>query len=75
MARAHRARRQNMSKHPPYAALAEAVRRACLEAAHNGFEQASMDGLCAEGAIDVALDAIRSLDVSAIVDRFEERSA
>lgn len=64
-----------MSEQPARQALAEAVRRACLEAARTGFEQASMDGLCAEGAIDVALDAIRSLDVNTIVDRYQERSA
>lgn len=52
--------------------LAEAVRRACLEAARTGFEQASMDGLCAEGAVEVALDGIRSLDIAAIIARFED---
>lgn len=51
-------------------ALAEAVRQACLQAARDGFEQASMDGLCADGAIEVALDAIRSLNLTATIAEF-----
>ncbi|MGH0032577.1 MAG: hypothetical protein ACQGVC_22525 [Myxococcota bacterium] len=46
--------------------LAEAVRRACLEAAAAAYEDASLSGLCREGAWDVAVDAIRSLDVAAL---------
>jgi|GEM_PF-1740410 len=60
------------SGQPEKEALAEAVRNACLEVARAGFEQASMDGLCAEGALEVALDGIRSLDIGAIVAGFEE---
>lgn len=48
-------------------ALAEATRRACLQAALNAYEQAQTDGLCAEGALEFALDAIRRLDVTRIV--------
>ncbi len=50
-------------------ALAEAVRAACLEAAREGYEQAGLAGLCAEGREDMALDAIRSLDLNALVQR------
>lgn len=46
--------------------VAEAVRKACLEAARDAFEQAGVAGLCAEGREEMALDAIRSLDVEAI---------
>ena len=52
--------------------VAEAVRQACLETARRRFETASMDGLCAEGAIEVALDAIRSLDLETIIGGMEE---
>lgn len=48
-------------------ALAETIRRACLQAALEAYEQARMDGLCAEGALEIALDAIRRLDVGRLV--------
>jgi hypothetical protein len=43
--------------------LAEAVRAACLAAAREGYEEASMRGLCHEGAWECAIGAIQSLDV------------
>jgi hypothetical protein len=52
--------------------VAEAVRAACLQAALSGYEDASMNGLCHEGAWEVAVDAIRSLNVEAIVRRLEK---
>jgi hypothetical protein len=48
-------------------AVARAVRDACFETAARRYEDASMNGLCHEGALEVALDAIRSLDVRPIV--------
>lgn len=47
--------------------IGEAVRAACVRAALEGYEQARMDGLCNEGALEVALDAIRSLDVARVI--------
>lgn len=47
--------------------LAEAVRRACLAAAADAFEDAGLAGLCAEGRLDRALDAIRGLDLAGLV--------
>lgn len=44
--------------------LAEAVREACLDAALAGYESAALSGLCCEGAWEVAIEAIRSLDVA-----------
>lgn len=43
--------------------VAEAIRAACIQAAQQGYEQAAADGLCDEGALEVALEAIRSLDL------------
>ncbi len=43
--------------------VAEAIRAACVQAAQQGYERAAADGLCDEGALEVALDAIRSLDI------------
>jgi hypothetical protein len=48
-------------------AVAIAVRDACFQLAASRYEDAAMSGLCAEGALEVALDAIRSLDVRPIV--------
>lgn len=47
--------------------LAEAVRAACLKAAQDAYESAAMSGLCEEGAIEVALGAIRTLDLDAVL--------
>jgi hypothetical protein len=47
--------------------IAEAVRAACLQAAQQGYERAAVDGLCDEGALEVALDAIRSLDIGGLL--------
>ena len=47
--------------------IAEAVRAACVKAAQQNYERASADGLCDEGAWEVAIDALRSLDVDAIL--------
>ncbi len=45
---------------------AEATRTACKEAAQTAFEEASMLGLCQEGAIEAALSAIEMVDVNGI---------
>lgn len=47
--------------------LAEAVRRACLEAAREGYEQAALAGLCHEGAVEASLDAIRALKLDGLL--------
>jgi hypothetical protein len=47
--------------------IAEGIRAVCLQAAQQGYERASADGLCDEGALEVALDAIRSLDLDLVL--------
>ena len=47
--------------------LAEAVKAACLEAAKQGYEEAATSGLCHEGAVEASLDAIRMLDLKALL--------
>ncbi len=47
--------------------IAETIRAACVQAAQQGYERAAADGLCDEGALDVALDAIRSLDLADVL--------
>lgn len=49
------------------ARLAEAVRAACLHAARDAFEDASLRGLCCTGAWEVAVGAIQTLDVESLL--------
>lgn len=47
--------------------IAEAVRAACIQAALDGYRNASISGLCAEGAFEAAISAIRMLDVISLI--------
>ena len=47
--------------------IARAVRSACVQAALDGYEQAQIAGLCQEGAWEVAVDAIRRVDLREIL--------
>jgi len=49
-------------------AMAERVRQACIEAALAGYEDASMSGLCAEGALEVAISAVRGIDLEPLLN-------
>ena len=53
--------------------LARTVRAACVQAAKEGYERASMSGLCAEGALEAAISAIEMLDLSAVLGAGEAR--
>ena len=46
---------------------AEAVRRACVEAAVQAAEDAGIRGLCADGQLQAAIDSMRSLRVEDFV--------
>ncbi|MDZ7716816.1 MAG: acetyltransferase [Balneolaceae bacterium] len=47
--------------------LAQEVQDACFEAAKEGFQEASISGLCRDGAIEAALGAIQSLDINKLI--------
>jgi hypothetical protein len=47
--------------------LAQKVRNACIDAARKGFRDASMSGLCAEGAMEAAISAMENLDMDQII--------
>lgn len=49
-------------------ALAAAVRDACARAVIDAYEDAGMQGLCAEGRFEAAVGAIERVDLAAIVD-------
>jgi hypothetical protein len=53
--------------------LAERVRNACIEAAREGFMDASMSGLCTEGAMEAAISAIQKLDIEKIVEQRHQK--
>ena len=49
--------------------VAEKVRQACVQAAKAGFEQARIDGLCEEGAVETAVSAIQNLNLEELLKR------
>jgi hemerythrin-like domain-containing protein len=49
-------------------ALAERVRSACLQAASAAYEQAGISGLCGEGRWELALQAMKAVDVAPLLD-------
>lgn len=51
--------------------LAETVRKACIEAAREGFRDASVSGLCRDGAEEAAISAIQKLDINDLVEKEE----
>ena len=48
--------------------LAERVRQACIEAALQAYEDAGISGLCAEGRWELAIQAMRCLDLGELSD-------
>ncbi len=53
---------------PKQTELAEQVRQACITAALDAYENAGISGLCAEGRWELAIQAMRCLDLSQLVD-------
>jgi hypothetical protein len=51
--------------------IAEATRQACIQAALTAFEDASMNGLCCEGAWESAVGATQGLDLRGILEDAE----
>lgn len=49
--------------------LARKARQACIEAAKEGFKDASMSSLCAESAMEAAISAIRKLDIEQLIQQ------
>lgn len=50
----------------PDPTLAESIRRALIDAAESAYEDAGMQGLCAEGRWEAAVSAMRRVDVKAV---------
>lgn len=51
--------------------LAKTVRDACLRAALRAYEDAGISGLCGEGRWELAVQAIRGVDVRPVVETFQ----
>jgi hypothetical protein len=64
------------SSHAP-APDAERIRAALIRAAVDGYEQATLSGLCSEGAWEAAISAMRRLDLGELArsERGGESSA
>ncbi|MEQ9278646.1 MAG: acetyltransferase [Balneola sp.] len=56
-------------KQPPLNSKTEAeiIREACINAAKEGFMDASISGLCNEGAVEAAISAIQKLDLTKVL--------
>jgi hypothetical protein len=47
--------------------IAEAVQKACIEAALHAYEDAGLSGLCREGQWECAVDAMRGVALRALL--------
>jgi hypothetical protein len=52
-----------------HAEIADQIRRALIERALAAFDDASIQGLCCEGAWEAAISALRDLDLSGLVEQ------
>ncbi len=48
--------------------IAETIKKECIKTALEAYESASQNGVCCEGAWECAVDAVRSLDIAAILN-------
>jgi hypothetical protein len=49
--------------------LAKRIRDACLDAVLEAYEDAGVQGLCAEGRWEAAVGALRALDVATLLEK------
>jgi hypothetical protein len=54
--------------------FAKRIRDACLEAVLRAYEDAGLQGLCAEGRWEVAVGALRTLDLAPLVREIQHKS-
>ena len=51
---------------------AEAVRQACIAAAHQAYEEAGVSGLCHEGRWECAVDAMRGVPLRPLLQALRQ---
>lgn len=54
--------------------LAQKIREKCIDAAREGFHDASISGLCAEGAMEAAISGIQKIDVMKVLNEIQNES-
>ncbi len=52
--------------------LAEDIRISCIEAVKDGFNDASMSGLCMDGAMEAAISAVQKLDLTKLIEKHQK---
>jgi hypothetical protein len=52
--------------------LAKRIRNTCIEAVLQAYEDAGMQGLCAEGRWEAAVDALRTVELAPLLREFEQ---
>ena len=55
--------------------LAKRIRAACLEAVLQAYEDAGMQGLCAEGRWEAAISALKTVELAPLLREFKRPSA
>ena len=53
--------------------LAKRIREVCLDAVLQAYEDAGIQGLCAEGRWEAAVDALRTVNLSPLLRQFQHR--
>jgi hypothetical protein len=64
-----------MATHMNLEDFAKRIRDACLEAVLQGYEDAGVQGLCAEGRWEAAVGALRTLDLAPLLREYQHPSA
>ena len=52
--------------------FAKRIRDACLKAALEAYDDAGLQGLCAEGRWEVAIGALKALDLTPLLREFQK---
>jgi hypothetical protein len=55
--------------------VAKRIRDACLEAVLQAYEDAGVQGLCAEGRWEAAVGALQTLDLAPLLREYQHPSA
>ena len=66
---------EKMATHINLDNFAKRIRDACLEAVLQAYEDAGVQGLCAEGRWEAAVGALRTLDLAPLLREFQHHSA
>ena len=64
-----------MATHMNLEDLAKRIRDACLETVLQAYEDAGVQGLCAEGRWEAAVGALRTIDLAPLLREYQHPSA